>query len=137
MKLYLLILFTMMSLSGIAQQKTVEESLETFRQLLVTPDQEKLNALAHKDLTYGHSSGKIENKAEFIDQLVSKRSDFKKVDFLEQQIFTEGKTAIVRHILEADTFNNQVAGHIRLKILLVWVKDRKDWKLIARQAVKI
>ena len=137
MKTYLLAFFTMITISGIAQQKTVEESVETFRKLLVTPDEKGLTALTHKDLTYGHSSGKIENQSEFIDQLVSKRSDFRKVEFLEQKIFTEGKTAVVRHILEAETFDGGKPGNVKIKILLVWVKDKKDWKLMAHQAVKI
>lgn len=137
MKTYLLAFFTMITISGIAQQKTVEESVETFRKLLVTPDEKGLTDLTHKDLTYGHSSGKIENQSEFINQLVSKRSDFRKVEFLEQKIFTEGKTAVVRHILEAETFDGGKPGNVKIKILLVWVKDKKDWKLMARQAVKI
>lgn len=127
----------MSSFLSFSQQKTVEESVETFRNLLVNPTEDGLGALTHKDLTYGHSSGKIENKAEFIDQLVSKRSDFRKVDFLDQKVYVEGNTAIVRHTLEAETFDGGKPGSVKIKILLVWVKDKKDWKLIARQAVKI
>lgn len=128
-------LFIVLTMSAFAQ--TVEASVETLKNLMVNPTEKGLDAIAHKDLTYGHSSGKIENKAEFIDQLVSKRSDFRKVEFLEQKVYTEGKTAIVRHILEAETFDGGKPGNVKIKILLVWVKDKRNWKLIARQAVKI
>jgi ketosteroid isomerase-like protein len=137
MKKYLILLFTMITMSGAAQQKTVEEAVETLKKLLVSPEAKALSDLTHKDLSYGHSSGKIENQSEFIDQLVSKRSDFRKVEFLDQTVVLEGKTAIVRHTLEADTFDGGKPGNVKLKILLVWVKDKKDWKLMARQAVRI
>lgn len=120
-----------------AQKKTVEESVEALTRLMITPEKDGLEAIAHPSLTYGHSNGKLENKAQFMDQLLSKRSDFRKIDLSEQTMEQAGNTAIVRHILEADTFDGGKPGHVKLKILLVWVKEKKSWKLLARQAVKI
>ena len=116
--------------------QTVEESVETLTRLMINPDKAGLEAIAHPSLTYGHSGGKIENKAEFMDQLLSGRSDFKTIDLTEQTVNRVGDVATVRHILEAETFDGGKPGNVKLKILLVWVKDQDSWKLLARQAVK-
>lgn len=128
--------FLLLGSKAKAQQNDVYKAVEELRVLMINPDKAKLDALAHPELSYGHSSGKLENKAEFIETLVSKKSDFRRIDFLDQTVFVQKNTAIVRHILEADTFDGGKEGKVKLKILLVWVKEKKAWKLLARQAVK-
>ena len=61
----------------------------------------------------------------------------KTMDLTEQTIKIIGNTAIVRHKLFAETNNRNVPATVKLGILLVFQKTKKDWKLIARQAVKI
>ena len=48
-----------------------------------------------------------------------------------------GDVALVRHHLTAETNNNSVPGKADLFILLVWQKQKGQWKLLARQAVKV
>jgi ketosteroid isomerase-like protein len=38
--------------------------------------------------------------------------------------------------LAAVTKDNGKPGSVKLDVLLVWQKEQKEWKLIARQAVK-
>jgi ketosteroid isomerase-like protein len=47
-----------------------------------------------------------------------------------------GKTAIVRHLFDGTTNDGGKPGTVKLKILLIFEKQGKDWKLLARQAVK-
>jgi len=122
-----------------AQDKAVQEvenSVENFRQALVNADSTALEKLLDKDLTYGHSSGKVEGKASLISSLTSGASDFVTIDLTEQSVLIKGKTAIVRHILSASTNDNGNPSSIRLKIMLVWQKAHGKWVLIGRQAVK-
>jgi ketosteroid isomerase-like protein len=42
----------------------------------------------------------------------------------------------VRHTLDADTNDNGKTGTVHLKVLLVWLKEGGEWKLLVRQAVK-
>jgi ketosteroid isomerase-like protein len=55
----------------------------------------------------------------------------------EQAIEVFGKTAIVRFLLNAETLDNQTPGKVKLRVLLVWKKNKNNWLLLARQAVKI
>jgi ketosteroid isomerase-like protein len=45
--------------------------------------------------------------------------------------------ALVRHSLIANINDGGKPSEIKLKILLVFTKTGKDWKLLARQAVKL
>ncbi len=136
MKLILTFIALFMNVYG-TSQKEVEKATEQLRVLMLTPDQKGLENITHEELSYGHSSGKVESREEFIETLVSGRSDFRKIALKDQKITVAGNTAVVRHTLEADTFDGGVAGSIRLHIVLVWAKEKNTWKLLARQAVKL
>ncbi|RYG48953.1 MAG: nuclear transport factor 2 family protein, partial [Chitinophagaceae bacterium] len=74
-----LICLMALSLSATAQsrdEKLVAESVERLRKAMIDPDRTTLDKLASVKLSYGHSSGKIEDKAGFIEALVSGQSDF-------------------------------------------------------------
>jgi ketosteroid isomerase-like protein len=96
-----------------------------------------LERLASDGLSYGHSGGKIENKAAFINAFASNTSDFVKIDLTEQTIQIIGNAAVVRHKLFATTNDGGKPGEVKLSVMLVWLKQKKQWQLIGRQAVKL
>jgi hypothetical protein len=118
-------------------EKAVGIAVENLRKAMVDPTKAALEKLTATELSYGHSSGKVQNQAEFIDALVSGASDFLNIDLTEQSIKIVGNTAIVRHVLTAATSDNGKPNTAHIAILLVWIKQNKEWKLLARQAVKI
>lgn len=118
------------------QKISVENSLQEFKQAMLDSDTLKLSKLTDNQLTYGHSSGKVQDKIAFLESFSSGATDFVKIDILEEHIQYFGNVAVVRHILSADTNDNKQSGHTDLKILLVWTLEKNNWKLITRQAVK-
>ncbi|MBI2284848.1 MAG: nuclear transport factor 2 family protein [Bacteroidetes bacterium] len=138
--LYLLGILSLFSFSSPAQskdEKEVADAVEKLRQAMIRKDRATLENLAADSLSYGHSGGKVENKTSFVENIASGKSDFVKIDFSEQTISVVNKNAIVRHTLHADTNDGGKPASIKLKILLVWVKEKGEWKLLARQAVKL
>lgn len=120
-----------------ADEIKVLEAVEVLRKALIDADKTILEKILHEDFSYGHSSGTIETKAMLIESLVSNNSDFKTMDLTEQTIKVVGKTAIVRHKLMAETVNKGVPSTAKLNVLLIFIKVRGEWKLLARQAAKI
>lgn len=118
-------------------EQAVADAVEKLRKAMIDPTDATLQAIASDKLSYGHSNGKIEDKAEFIRALVSGESDFKTIDLTKQTITVVDNTAMVRHELSAETANSGKPGTAHLAVLLVWVKQTGGWKLLARQAVKI
>lgn len=96
-----------------------------------------LEKVAHENLTYGHSSGLIEDKAAFVEALVSGKSNFTSITLSDQVIKVTGNTATVRHKLTGENVSNGGTSTLNLSVLLVFVKEKGEWKLLARQAVKI
>lgn len=141
MKLYFLLLaFCTMSTFSFAQtkdEKAVSASVESLRKAMADADKLSLEKLTDNKLSYGHSGGKIEDRATFINNIVSGKSDFVTIELADQTVAVSGNTAIVRHTLNATTNDNGKAGEVHLYVLLVWVKDGAMWKLLARQAVHV
>ncbi|MBZ4189977.1 nuclear transport factor 2 family protein [Niabella beijingensis] len=123
----------------IAQGKNVQQvevAVKKLTKAMLDSDVPVLSALAAEKLTYGHSSGKVQDKAEFLESFKTGASDFTRIDITDQSIYFVNNTAIVRHLLDADTNDNKQPGHTTLKIMTVWTKVGSQWQLIARQAVK-
>jgi ketosteroid isomerase-like protein len=142
MKIFLtLLICTMIStsqgLSQSADEKAVAAAVEKLRKAMIAGEPAALKALVTEDLSYGHSTALLENREEFVDQFVTGKSVFKTIKLSDQTIKVVGDVAIVRHRLTAETNNSNVPGTVDLSILLVWQKQKGDWKLLARQAVKI
>ncbi|GAB3711581.1 hypothetical protein GCM10027592_49300 [Spirosoma flavus] len=142
--LTLIAIYSMLTTNSFAQKgdskdvTAVEQAVEQFRSLLVDPDKAKLEAITAKELSYGHSNGKLETQAELIEAYVSGQYDFKSITLADQTVSVVGSTAIVRHKLMGESQDRgKDPGQVKLGVLTVWVKQQGGWKLLARQAVKI
>jgi ketosteroid isomerase-like protein len=118
-----------------ADEKAVADAVEMLRQAMISADRAKLEAAAADALTYGHSSGRLENKEQFVAAIVEGRSVFRSIDLSEQTIHVSGDVAVVRHLLTAETSDGGRPTNVRIGVLLVFQKQGGAWKLLARQAV--
>ncbi|MEO7266289.1 MAG: nuclear transport factor 2 family protein [Ferruginibacter sp.] len=119
------------------KETAVANAVEQLRKAMVDADSLMLDKLTSSQLSYGHSGGSIETKQEFIRKITSGKSDFVSIELKDQTISISHKTAIVRHLLNAVTNDNNKPGEVHLKILLVFQKEHGLWKMLARQAVKV
>lgn len=120
-----------------AQKADVENAVSQLTKLMITPDSISLDKIVLNNLSYGHSSGKIQTKQEFMHSLLSGESDFVDINLTDQTVIIQNKTALVRHTLNAKTNDKNVPGNVKLYILLIWSKEKAGWKLLGRQAVKV
>ncbi|GAB3023728.1 nuclear transport factor 2 family protein [Niabella terrae] len=120
------------------ETREVEKAVETLRQVLLQPDKQRIEELAAPWLSYGHSSGEIENRATFTQSLFSGKFTFSRIQLKDQTISIRNDIAIVRHQFLAATRNKgSKPGQLRLGVLLVFQKIEGRWLLIARQAFKL
>lgn len=132
----ILILCNSLVFSQSKEEAIVAARMEALKKAMVEADSNMLDKLTAASLSYGHSSGVVEDKKEFIEKIISGKSDFVSINLSNQTITVSGKTALVRHKLDAVTNNDGKPGEVHLLILLVWQKQGREWKLLARQAVK-
>lgn len=118
-------------------QSAIAAAVVDLHQAILAADPARLAAVSADTLTYGHSAGRIENKAQFIDQLVSRRSVYRSIAVSDQVILVSGDVATVRHNLAVETENAGRVVPSRLGVLLVWQRQSDRWRLIARQSIAL
>jgi hypothetical protein len=135
------ILIISLSINANAQSKSekkVAEAVSKLTNAMISGVKEDLESIASEDLSYGHSGGHIDDKKEFVQKLApGGGSDFVTIDLTEQSVKVTGKTAVVRHTLTAKTNDGGKPADVNLRVILIFIKEKGNWKLLARQAVKI
>lgn len=135
--LFVFLLLTSLLSAQSKQEKEVTDRVESLRQAMVSADGNSLDNLTAEKLSYGHSNGLIEDKKEYIRKITSGENAYLKLDHSKQSISISGKAAIVRLQFQAETMADGKPSASKLYVLMVWQKQGKEWKLLARQAIKI
>jgi hypothetical protein len=132
----LMVLSAMLSFAQTKDEQAVARQVEKLRKAMIDANETVLQSLTSNKLTYGHSSGAIEDKKLFVGNIVNNKSDFVTMNLTNQTISISDNVALVRHKLDAITHNDGKPAEAHLLVLLVWQKTNGQWKLLARQAVK-
>lgn len=117
--------------------ETIKKAVEELRQAMLAADKAKLEALIADQLSYGHSAGKLETKAQFIDVVASKKTVYKKLEFTDVTVTVVNSTAIVRHNWTGLSVSDGKESPSQIGVLQVWTKVGGAWKLLGRQAFKV
>ncbi len=124
----------------VARTQSAEEkltaTLKKFHSALVNKDAVFLNSQADHALSYGHSNGWVETKTDMIKHIETGFLNYHSYKEDSLQVFINGKVANTRFIADINVTMNGKQGNYHLKVLEVWVKKGRRWKLFARQAVK-
>lgn len=112
-------------------------TLKEFHQALINKNTVSINQQTDKALSYGHSNGWVETKAEMIKNLETGYTKYYSIKEDSLNLVINGNMANARFVGDytvALNGGNSVTYH--LKVLEVWVKKGKRWLLFARQAVR-
>lgn len=129
-------LFAITILHAQSKQETeIINACELLRKAMIAADSIQLFNIASDKLMYGHSSGMIENREQFVKRIISGQSKFISIDISQQTINMSGDVAVVHQKFDAVTGDSGKPGEVHLLIMLVWQKQHDHWVLLARQAV--
>ncbi len=117
------------------KESAVSAAVESLRKAMIAADPSALDKLTMAELSYGHSSGRLENKAEFIEALASGKSGFSAIELSGQTINVVDKVALVRHVFTGT--RRKEGDKVKLFNLTIWMQQQDQWKLLARQAAKL
>jgi ketosteroid isomerase-like protein len=120
-----------------ADQAAVDKAVEALRKALMEKDKTRLELLSADQLSYGHSSGKVQSKAEFVDGVMTSKATVKSLAFPELSIAVVGNAAIARHLYESESETDGKTNNVKIGALQVWQKQDGNWKLLARQGFKL
>jgi len=118
-------------------EAAVNAAVEALTKAMLQADRGALERLVADQLSYGHSSGLVESKAQFVDVVANRKTIYKSITLSEPSMVMAGDNAIVRHIFSNTTETAGKTASISVGILQVWQKQAGNWKLLARQAFRL
>ncbi len=109
-------------------------AMESLRQATLHKDGAALDKLLAADVTYTHSEGKEQTKAEVIQSTVASKTIIQKLEFVDGPVRVFGNVAIVKANVNLWYSPDDV---VHMNILHVWAKTPRGWQLVARQATRL
>src|SRR5215468_6297858 len=100
-----------------ADEAAVGKAIDDLTKAMMTADKAKLEALTADQLSYGHSSGKVETKAEFIGVVAGKKTIYKSITLTDPTVVVAGNNAIARHIFAAEVEANGQASSPKIGVM--------------------
>jgi len=127
---------------GVLAQETEQtkliQALKVFHQAMVKKNTVTINQQTDKALTYGHSNGWIETKAEMINNLETGFISYGSIKEDSINITMNGNMASARFNATINAaFKGKEMVTFQLRVLEVWTKKGNRWILFARQAVPV
>ena len=115
----------------------VKQAVEALRKAILTQDKAQLEALAAEQLSYSHSDAHLEDKAKFVNAIMTRKAVFKSLDFPELTVAIVGNNALVRHLWVSESELDGKVTNTKIGVLQVWQKQDSSWKLLARASFKL
>ncbi len=127
--------------SDLATRNVVErEVLETQSrrfQAMVDVDLQTLETILSSELTYTHTSGRMETKREFLSSLQNRSIIYESIKPAEIIIRVYGSTAVVTGISELIIVYRQRPMMFSIRFIEVYYKNDGAWQLIAWQSADL
>src|SRR5262252_6423561 len=86
-----------------ADEAAVSQAVEALRKALLDKDKTRLEQLTAEQLSYGHSDGRVQTKAEFIDGVMAGKAVVKSLTFPDLKVGLASNAAIARHIYASES----------------------------------
>ena len=140
MRLLFTISLFFIGLISVAQTDSVslKDAMSNLDKALLNKDEKALNQLLHKDVSYGHSSGWVQNKNDIMADFKSGKLVYNKLENSAVIIVAQNKKwATVRTNVNAEGELDHKTFQLKLHVLQVWMKTKKGWQLLARQSTKL
>ena len=134
--LSLLLLFAFVVGCAQTEEQKLTTAIKEFHQALVNKNTTSINQQTDKALSYGHSNGWVETKADVIKDLETGYIVYHSYKEDSLNITMDGTMANARFVADISATLRGNTTTFHLKVLEVWVKKGKRWLLFARQAVR-
>jgi len=138
MKFFLILLFSLMFVHSYTQtdEEKLVKTVKEFHLALVNKNIVSINYQTDKALSYGHSNGWVETKAEVIKNLETGYIIYEAIKEDSITVTINADMANVRFLAAITATLKGTTSNFKLRVLEVWVKKSKRWVLFARQAVR-
>ena len=118
-------------------EKDVLAAMDTWKQATMKKDKALFEKVYHPDLSYGHSSGLVETRAQAIEHVLTNKTTYEAITFTDSKVQVHGATALLTGKLEMRQLSpDNKPNVVNLVYLTVWTRSPKGWQMLARQATR-
>ncbi len=112
--------------------QAVDKAVADLRDAMLAADGAKLATLLSDQLSYGHSAGRLETKAQFLDIVAGKKTLYKSIAFSDATTSVAGNNAIVRHVMTVDVETDGKPATAKVGALQVHRRGYDQARALAR-----
>ena len=120
-----------------ADEAAVKKAVEELRTAVIKQDKAKLDSLTAAQLSYSHSSAVLQDKAKFIDGVMTGKATVKSLEWPEMTVAIVGNNGVVRHLYVSESELDGKVTNTKIGVLQVWQKQDAGWKLLARAGIRL
>src|SRR5713101_7952386 len=120
-----------------ADEATVKKSVEELRTAWIKQDKAKIESLTSEQLSFSHSDARLEDKAKFIDGVMTRKATFKSLEWPDLTVQIVGNNAVVRHLWVSESELDGKVTNTKIGVMQVWQKQDGGWKLLARASFRL
>ena len=120
-----------------AGKNDVTMKMQSLRNALLAKDSVTLSSLLADDVTYIHSSGFVQTKSQLIRDVMSGFQDYKSIEPSDMNVRIYDNASVVTVKLKTSVIFGGKPTDLNLLVTLTWIKMNGDWKLVARESVKL
>lgn len=136
-RFFFILLVASFPVLGAAQTSFLKEAAAKLDKALIAKDTFVLKQLLHKSVTYGHSNGWVETKAEMLNNLGTGKMAYNKINCKDVKWIVSNNVATLRNTSEISYVKDDKPGNLNLHVVQVWLKTNKGWQLLTRQSTKL
>jgi len=104
---------------------------------MLAADVAALDRLLAPDLTYTHSSAKVETKQEYIEAIKTGASKYKVIEPEDIRVRVYGSTAVLTGYCQFEVTSGGQELKLRVRFTDVYVKNDGAWRMVAWQSTRI
>ncbi len=124
------------ALAASPTETAVLGAMDTWRQATMKKDKGLFEKVYHPGLTYGHSSGLLETKAQAIEHVLTNKVTYEGIDLTDSTVKVHGSTAVLTGKMEMRQRNDDKVNVVNLVYLTVWTRTPAGWQMLARHATR-
>lgn len=118
-----------------ADEQAVRQAEDRRIKAMVDDDYSTLEALLADDLTYTHSSGLLDTKAQYLEALKTGKTKYEAIDRSPSTVRIYGPSAVVNG--EASLTMRGQPAKVNLRYTLVYARRSGRWQMVAWQSTRL
>jgi hypothetical protein len=116
-----------------ADEAALAAALESYRLGMLTANSDLLDAVCLDEIAYGHTSGLLQTKAEFIASATDGKTRWTSLSFENVRHRIIGANAVTHFVFVGRNESGGQASALRFDTVLVWCRTANGWRMLVRQ----